>query len=100
MIGRVKEVQRLREAFASEQSEFVALYGRRRVGKTFLVNETFGGRYAFQHSGVENVGLREQLEYFRQSLSVYGNYRCPRLHNWRDAFFELRQILDRTTAGP
>ena len=99
MIGRALEIRRLQEAFTSEHSEFVALYGRRRIGKTFLVNETFGGRYAFQHSGVENVGMREQLDYFRQSLSVYGNYRCPRLANWREAFFELRQMLSRATPG-
>ena len=99
MIGRVNEVKQLRNAFASEQSEFVALYGRRRVGKTFLVNETFGGRYAFQHSGVENVSLSEQLDYFRQSLSVYGAYRCPLLANWREAFFELRQMLEKAEVG-
>ena len=99
MIGRINEIKQLRNAFASEQSEFVALYGRRRVGKTFLVNETFGGRYAFQHSGVENVGLYEQLDYFRQSLSVYGAYRCSRLANWREAFFELRQMLEKAEAG-
>ena len=99
MIGRINEIKQLRNAFASEQSEFVALYGRRRVGKTFLVNETFGGRYAFQHSGVENVGLYEQLDYFRQSLSVYGAYRCSRLANWREAFFELRQMLEKAEVG-
>ena len=99
MIGRTVEIKRLQEAFASEQSEFVALYGRRRVGKTFLVNEMFGGRYAFQHSGVENSGMREQLDFFRQSLCVYGNYRCPRLPNWREAFFELRQMLERAAPG-
>ena len=93
MIGRTNEIKRLNEAFASEQSEFVALYGRRRVGKTFLVNETFGGRYAFQHSGAENAGMRDQLAYFQQSLSVYGNFRCPRLANWREAFFELEKML-------
>ncbi len=51
MIGRIAETKELSEAFASDQSEFVAIYGRRRVGKTFLVNETFGGQYAFQHGG-------------------------------------------------
>ena len=99
MIGRIAEVKELSEAFASTQSEFVAIYGRRRVGKTFLVNETFGGQYAFQHAGVENVCMREQLEYFRQSLSLYGGYRCPRLANWRTAFFELQKLLMRSPEG-
>ena len=39
MIGRDKEIQALRSAMDSDKSEFVALYGRRRVGKTFLVSE-------------------------------------------------------------
>jgi AAA+ ATPase superfamily predicted ATPase len=37
LIGRKDEIRRLKEAFSSEQSEFVAIYGRRRVGKTFLM---------------------------------------------------------------
>ena len=41
MIGRVDEVKSLRSAYASDHSEFVAIYGRRRVGKTFLINEVF-----------------------------------------------------------
>lgn len=97
MIGRIKETKELAEALASEQSEFVAIYGRRRIGKTFLVNETVGAQYSFQHSGVENAGLREQLDYFRQSLSLYGNFRCPRLANWREAFFELEKMLQKST---
>lgn len=46
MIGRIVEQKELLRALESQQSEFVALYGRRRVGKTFLVNEFFNGRFA------------------------------------------------------
>ena len=97
MIGRIKETRELADALASEQSEFVAIYGRRRIGKTFLVNETVGGQYAFQHSGAENANTREQLDYFRQSISLYGGFRCPRLANWREAFFELEKMLQNST---
>ena len=99
MIGRIKETRELADALASAQSEFVAIYGRRRIGKTFLVNEMVGGQYAFQHSGVENASMREQLDYFRQSISLYGNFRCPRLANWREAFFELEKMLQQSTAS-
>ena len=68
MIGRKKEQMSLLSAEQSEQSEFVAVYGRRRVGKTFLVRETFEDRLAFSHSGVENVGMAEQLRAIRVSL--------------------------------
>lgn len=98
MVGRIKETKELANALASDQSEFVAIYGRRRIGKTFLVNELVGGQYAFQHSGAENSGTREQLDYFRQSISLYGNCRCPRLANWREAFFELEKLLQKSTA--
>lgn len=94
MIGRKKEIEDLKRAYDSEQSEFVAVYGRRRIGKTFLVNELFGGRFSFQHAGVEKAGKKEQLEYFRDSLLRYGHRNCPRLQNWRNAFFELENLLE------
>lgn len=94
MIGRKNEIKILNEAYESEDSQFVAIYGRRRVGKTFLVNEMFGGRYDFQHTGVEKVGTKEQLAYFRDSLIKYGYRSCPRLRNWREAFFHLERCLE------
>jgi len=54
MIGRIRERNLLLEAFASDSSEFVAVYGRRRVGKTFLIRETFNQDFTFQHTGVKN----------------------------------------------
>ena len=47
LIGREKEVERLKNALNSDRSEFVAVYGRRRVGKTFLIKETLGKKLAF-----------------------------------------------------
>ena len=54
MIGREKEQQQLRQAYDSEVSEFVAVYGRRRVGKTFLIREVFNYSFTFQHAGLAN----------------------------------------------
>mgnify|MGYP003390390415 CR=1 FL=1 len=51
MIGRIKEQKALKEAYKSEYSQFVAVYGRRRIGKTFLVRETFEYNFTFQHAG-------------------------------------------------
>ena len=62
IIGRKYEQQRLKEAFASEESEFVAVYGRRRVGKTFLVRETFQYDLTFQHSGLAQSDKKQQLK--------------------------------------
>lgn len=50
LIGREKEKNELLDAFHSNASEFVAIYGRRRVGKTYLIRETFDYQFAFQHT--------------------------------------------------
>ena len=94
MIGRKREIGMLRKAAESGQSEFVAVYGRRRVGKTFLVRETFNSRFVFQHSGVANSGTKIQLERFRRSLIECGHVRCPVLKTWFQAFDELKTVVD------
>ena len=85
MVGRVKEQRKLREVFDSNESEFVVVYGRRRIGKTYLVRETFDGDFAFCHSGLARSGMMKQLQQFRSSLKEYGYEDCPRLTNWIDA---------------
>lgn len=52
LIGREKETAALRNAAESDRSELVAVYGCRRIGKTFLVRETFGYKFLFQHAGI------------------------------------------------
>ena len=52
MIGRRKEIRELNKLYDRSCAEFVAIYGRRRVGKTFLVDETFAGRMTFRHAGL------------------------------------------------
>ena len=93
MIGREKEQRRLRELADSGEAEFVAVYGRRRVGKTYLVRETFDGDFTFCHSGMARVGMVRQLQAFRSSLKEWGHANCPRLANWIDAFDELKQVV-------
>lgn len=93
MIGREKEQRRLRELADSDEAEFVAVYGRRRVGKTYLVRETFDGEFTFCHSGMARVGMARQLQAFRSSLREWGDERCPRLTNWIDAFDRLKLVV-------
>lgn len=95
LIGRKKEQQELLKAYRSEYSEFVAVTGRRRIGKTFLVRETFNYRFAFQHSGLANQKTRAQLREFRQSLLQCGMKRCRIPVDWFDAFSLLSELLDR-----
>ena len=99
MIGRTEELRVLREAMESDQSEFVVLYGRRRVGKTFLVGEAFNGSFAFQHAGLENASKRESLESVREALRRQGHRKCPRLVSWIRAFSELETFLESLPRG-
>ena len=96
MIGRKAEIEELQRLYDSKESEFVAIYGRRRVGKTYLVKETFDGRFAFLHTGLANVGTRGQILHFSKSLRDFGSTerRCPK--NWFDAFDALDKLLEKS----
>ena len=52
MIGRKQEVKELNRLYNRNKAELVAIYGRRRVGKTYLVDETFEGKITFRHAGL------------------------------------------------
>ena len=68
IIGRKPEQKELLDAANSEYSKFVAVYGRRRVGKTFLIRETFNYSFTFQHTGLARGKMKDQLLSFRESL--------------------------------
>ena len=99
MIGRKEETKTLLRALSRHESQFVAVYGRRRVGKTYLVRKVFGNEFAFYHTGIFDGSFREQLDEFRESLEEHGLTDCPKLANWRDAFRELRRLLSAKPAG-
>ena len=92
MIGRTKEIEDLNRLYESDESEFVAVYGRRRVGKTYLVRETFADRFAFHHTGLPNATKHQQLVHFKESLVAAGaRVKTPR--NWFEAFHALRDVV-------
>lgn len=97
MVGRIKEICELTRLYESNESEFVAVYGRRRVGKTYLVRETFADRFAFHHTGLPNAVKHQQLIHFRKSLMAAG-YKGPAFTNWFDAFDALGHTVDRAQA--
>lgn len=94
MVGRKKEFKMLQELLNSSESEFSALYGRRRIGKTYLINEALGKDFAFHHAGLRKGNTRKQLDAFRLSLRKQGYVDCPRLQNWLEAFFQLETFLE------
>src|SRR5574344_2375524 len=99
LIGREKEKQILQNALHEEYSQFIAVYGRRRVGKTFLIRESFNYQFAFQFTGAANLSAKKQLARFRNALKIHGLKNVPQLTNWIDAFFELERYIDSLPEG-
>ena len=100
LIGRDKEKRILLDALSDEYSQFIAVYGRRRVGKTFLIRETFDYRFCFQFTGAANLTTRKQLARFRQSLKEHGLPGLPLvLKNWIEAFGELKRFINMQPEG-
>ena len=101
MIGRRTESAALDRLFESGRAELVAIYGRRRVGKTYLVDETFAGRITFRHAGLspadtsETGMLKAQLDHFYNSLELQGMEPCAKPTSWLDAFLLLEKHLQR-----
>ena len=92
IIGRKKELEQLVEAYESEYSEFVAVYGRRRVGKTFLVREAFDYRFTFQHAGLSKSNMKKQLAAWKSSLADAGMKVRATPKSWIDAFDLLKEL--------
>ena len=100
IIGRKEEQRELLRLMASEQPEFVMVYGRRRVGKTYLVRETFKDNLVFYMTGLNNVELSDQLVNFRTALAIAsGNVDIPAPQTWFDAFEQLRTFLQQNNAA-
>ena len=96
MVGRKREMAALQRAMMSGESEFVAIYGRRRIGKTYLVREFFKGGFVFQHTGLEKGDMAKQLSAFRDSLEDCGMSGCAKPNGWMEAFRMLRDLVARS----
>lgn len=105
IIGRKQEISDLNRFYHSGKAEFVAVYGRRRVGKTFLVNEVLGDAMAFRHTGLSpynrkrKVSLKDQLQNFYFSLIRHGMEGVSQPKSWMEAFFMLERLLEQNDNG-
>ena len=98
-VGREKETAALRSVLDSDKSEFVAVYGRRRIGKTLLIRETYGYRFAFEHTGMKGASTKLQLREFGESLKKYGRRKKKGPSDWFEAFRMLGELLEARTEG-
>ena len=99
VFGRNDEIKTLQQLHAGERSEFVAVYGRRRVGKTFLIKELFGDHYAFHVTGLFNGSLSKQLINFHAALNRFypASTDTPVPSSWFEAFQILIKCLETNT---
>lgn len=98
LIGRKEEVKKLKSYLESRKSEFVAVYGRRRVGKTFLIRKTYNNEFSFQLTGLANVSMKEQLGQFHAAMVKHAsplNWQPELASDWFVAFRQLIQFLEK-----
>lgn len=96
LIGRQKEIEKLKRYADSRKSEFIAIYGRRRVGKTYLIREVFEEQFAFQITGLANATMSDQLSQFHAALLQYSTKDAgiEPAKNWMMAFRQLIKLLE------
>jgi len=96
VVGRIEEKQILEQALKSNEAELIAVYGRRRVGKTYLVRKLFQKNIIFEFSGVHNADLKDQLTNFRNTLTEAMKLSIPTAvpSNWTEAFQMLKNYSE------
>jgi AAA+ ATPase superfamily predicted ATPase len=99
IVGRKKELRILEDALSSNSAEFIAIYGRRRIGKTYLIKQFFGKQRGifFEQTGNQDK-LKNQLKNFSESLSkaFYQDARMAVEANWMDALRQLTSAIEKT----
>jgi uncharacterized protein len=101
IIGRKKEQLQLQRVLTSQQAEFLAIYGRRRVGKTYLIREFFQGKaFIFEAVGIKNAKLQQQLKLFMQSLEQMfkPEWSLKQPETWLEAFQILTLLIEKQTS--
>lgn len=94
IIGRKAEQEILRQRIESDVPELIAIYGRRRIGKTFLVRQYFNDTFSFYSTGIYQGTKKEQLGEFNRQLERYSGHKWKVAKDWFDAFAQLREYLE------
>ena len=93
IIGRKGEKAELDKIFHSAKAEFLAVCGRRRVGKTFLIKEYFEKELVFSVSGLAKANTKKQIKNFYSTLKLYDSSFTEKPNDWLDAFNLLIKYL-------
>lgn len=93
LIGRQQECKKLEQCLVSKRSEFVIVCGRRRIGKTFLIDSFFKKCYDFSFVGNHNVKTQIQLRKFLKALKGFSKKDYTPFKDWYEAFDALEEYL-------
>jgi predicted AAA+ superfamily ATPase len=97
IVGRKQERDEIQRLIDSNKSEFVVVYGRRRVGKTYLIREHFESKFSFYSTGLANKKLQIQLSHFYSEMRKHPEFiEQNEPQNWMQAFHELIKLLERS----
>jgi AAA+ ATPase superfamily predicted ATPase len=96
IIGREQEIKRLQDLYKSKRPEFVSVYGRRRVGKTFLIRETFKNNFFFDLTGLAKANTQDQLLNFNIAINKMGVGEFSRTTKWLYAFEQLIEAISKS----
>lgn len=99
LVGRERERFLLEGCYNSGKSEFVSVYGRRRVGKTFLIKELFGEIFTFYTTGILDGTREEQLEVWNKDMLRFGGQGLNTAESWLDAFDNLNKLVEQSPDG-
>jgi hypothetical protein len=101
IVGRAKEKERLAAALDSPDPELIAIYGRRRVGKTFLIREFLREEIVFELTGLHNEPMRRQLENCAHSLRQHFSGKFVSTPaSWLEAFEQIKALIQTSTESP
>jgi AAA+ ATPase superfamily predicted ATPase len=93
IIGRKRECEILESCYMANHPDFVAVYGRRRIGKTYLIKEFFNNRFTFYASGMADEKMHTQLQNFYYALQGHFEGDFPAPANWLEAFVQLERLI-------
>ena len=93
LIGRTEETVLLEEYYNSDKSELIAVYGRRRVGKTYLICETLEDRFDFDFTGKYTLAAKVQIAEFQKEINRLTKDKSGKSKDWFEAFDHLKDYL-------
>ncbi len=93
IIGREHEIKLLNECYESDKAELAAVFGRRRIGKTFLVKSLFEDKFDFFVTGKYDGKIADELEVWHRKLVEYSHYPYTVPSSWNEAFAQLKHYI-------